>query len=75
MLLLLTRAIEPIRNIETLQSYALDKYGHNYLLTAQCRNIKVGDLIQLSDGSIFRVLSIDYYLDPDDMFIAEIGNV
>jgi hypothetical protein len=56
-------------------TYELEANGISYLLTAQKEGIEEGDRIELPHGKLFDVKKIEYYLDPDDVFIAEITRV
>jgi hypothetical protein len=56
---------------QTKDLYALDKQGEVYVLTMWREGVKEGDRIVLDEGE-FLVRWVEYYLDPPDMFIAEI---
>lgn len=46
-----------------------------YLMTAQCFGVKSNDLIKIRDASscnTYKVLEIDYYTDPADMWTARL---
>jgi hypothetical protein len=56
-------------------TYELEANGISYLLTAQKEGIEEGDRIELPYGKLFDVKKIEYYSEPDDMFLAEIVKI
>jgi hypothetical protein len=56
-------------------TYGIEANGISYLLTAQQGGIEKGDRIELPYGKLFDVKKIEYYSEPDDMFLAEIVRI
>lgn len=62
----------PKQSIRITSSYALDHCGAHWIMTAQQAGVCVGDRLEVA-GDVYRVERIEYYLDPDDMFIAKLA--
>lgn len=63
--------LKPKPNIQISFPYALGNEGEKLLLTAQEADVSAGDRIEVA-GDVYRVEWVEYYLDPADMFIAQL---
>jgi hypothetical protein len=60
--------------LQLLTDYFFEQRGDRYLLTMYGKGLKEGSNLTIKEGT-FSITQIEYYLDPPDLFVAELVKI